>query len=262
MTRSALVARQVQMQFGGVRALDNASVTVRAGGIVGLIGRNGSGKSTLFNCITGFLSPDGGTVMVDEQPITRLPPHTIVRRGVARTFQTPRVDLQVTVFEAVRIGFFTTYRSSFLGSLIAHRAARSEEHAISARADRLLIRLGLDDVRDTEMGRLSMGRIRLVEVARSMAAGARYLLLDEPAAGLSPAEINRLVQQIRAVAETGIGVLLVEHNFPLIEQLCERVTVLENGRVLYDGLTSEVRSDPQVIESYLGLAAIEKGRKP
>ena len=251
----SLVASGIRMAFGGVVGLAEGGVTVEPGRIGGLIGRNGSGKSTLFNCMTGFCRPSGGTVTADGRDITRLPPPEIVRHGVVRTFQTPRIDPETSVETAVQCGFYGTARWGLLPALAGWPAALREERALIERADQVLHAFGLSDLRTARLGRLAMGQVRLVEVARAMASDARYILLDEPAAGLTRPEQEVLAARIRAVAATGVGVLLVEHNFALIRALCERVTVLDEGRVLCTGSPEEVARDERVLRSYLGAAA-------
>lgn len=253
-TRASLQAHDVCMSFGGVVALDKAAIEVEPGGVIGLIGRNGSGKSTLFNCITGFLSPTSGSIRIDGRDITGHPPQEIVRAGVARTFQTPRVDHRVTAREAVLCGLFRTARSGLVSSMLGLGSARREERRLNEVAESVLQRLSITDWAAEEIGRLSMGRVRLVEVARAVAAGARYLLLDEPAAGLSGEEQQVLAREIRKLAADGVGVLLVEHNFSLIRMLCDRVTVLDSGRVLATGTPDEVERDELVVAMYLGAA--------
>ncbi len=243
------------MEFGGIVALDEAAVEVTPGRIAGLIGRNGSGKSTLFNCITGFLKPTAGRITLDGREIGGQAPHDIVRAGVARTFQTPRVDLRATVRDAVLCGLFPTVKRGFAAAVLGLPAARAEERALQRRADAVLRQLDMQAWADVEIGKLSMGRVRMVEVARAMAASARYLLLDEPAAGLSREEHEVLAREIRKLANDGIGVLLVEHNFGLIRMLCDRVTVLDSGRVLLTATPQEVERDEQVLRLYLGAAA-------
>jgi ABC-type branched-subunit amino acid transport system ATPase component len=249
---AGLVARDVVMRFGGVLALDGASVAVAPGRIVGLIGRNGSGKSTMFNCITGFIRPNQGTIVLDGKPIAGLPPHRVVRAGIARTFQTPRVDLRATVRDAVLCGFYALGRSSFAASLLGVPSAVREEQRLGEQADAVLRQLDLAALADRQVGKLSMGQVRLVEVARGIAAGARYLLLDEPAAGLTQAERDVLAATLRSVAKAGVGILLVEHNFAFVRGLCQEITVLEAGRVLAAGTPDAIAGDPRVIESYLG----------
>jgi ABC-type branched-subunit amino acid transport system ATPase component len=250
-----LRADDVRMEFGGIVALDGAGVTVTPGRVIGLIGRNGSGKSTLFNCITGFLKPTAGRITLDGRDICGHAPHEIVRAGVARTFQTPRVDLRATVRDAVLCGLFPSKKKSFASAVLGLPASLAEERELQRRADAGIRQLGLDAWADTEIGKLSMGRVRMVEVARAMAASARYLLLDEPAAGLGRGEHEVLAREIRKIADAGIGVLLVEHNFSLIRLLCDSVTVLDSGRVLLTAPPAEVERDEQVLRLYLGAAA-------
>jgi ABC-type branched-subunit amino acid transport system ATPase component len=247
-----LLARDIVMRFGGVLALDGAAVEVAPGRIVGLIGRNGSGKSTMFNCITGFVRPTQGSILLDGSPITGLPPHRVVRTGIARTFQTPRVDLRATVRDAVLCGFYSLGRSGFSGALLGLPSVVREEQRLREQADSVLRQLNLAQLADQQVGKLAMGQVRLVEVARGVAAGARYLLLDEPAAGLTQTERDVLAATIRSVASAGVGILLVEHNFAFVRSICQTITVLEAGRVLAAGTPEDIATDRRVIESYLG----------
>jgi branched-chain amino acid transport system ATP-binding protein len=249
---TVLSASGIHMSFGGVKALRGGAVEVPAGSVVGLIGRNGSGKSTLFNCITGFYRPQAGKIMLGRRDITGFKPHRIVEQGIVRTFQTPRLDFEASVHMAVLCGFYPAVRSSFLGALAGLPWIHREERALAEKADGILERLGLAEHRDQQLGTLSMGKVRLVEVARCLAAGAKFLLLDEPAAGLTRDEQAMLSHQIREVAAQGIGVLLVEHNFSLIHQLCERVTVMDEGAGIAMGTPDEIARDPNVLRSYLG----------
>jgi branched-chain amino acid transport system ATP-binding protein len=249
---NVLAASSVTMSFGGVKALRGASVAVPAGKIVGLIGRNGSGKSTLFNCITGFFRPEAGKITLNARDLTGLSPHAIVAQGIVRTFQTPRLDFEASVHTAVLCGFYPRVGLSFLGALAGLPRAHREERALAEKADGILAGLGLEDHRNQPLGTLSMGKIRLVEVARCLAAGAKFVLLDEPAAGLGKDEQGVLSRQIREVAGRGIGVLLVEHNFSLIHALCEEVTVLDEGAVICRGAPEAIACDERVVRSYLG----------
>jgi branched-chain amino acid transport system ATP-binding protein len=250
-----LQASGVSISFGGVKALDNAGLEVTAGRVVGLIGRNGSGKSTLFNCITGFLRPAAGSVLIDGRDVAGEAPHRIVRAGVARTFQTPRIDVKTTVRQAVLCGLFPTAKRSLTSTLFSLPGALREERELQRRSEAVIRELDMQSLADVEIGKLSMGRVRMVEVARAIAANATFLLLDEPAAGLSRTEQEVLAREIRKLAGRGIGVLLVEHNFGLIRALCDRVTVLDSGRVLFEGTPAEVERDREVLQAYLGTAA-------
>jgi ABC-type branched-subunit amino acid transport system ATPase component len=256
MSVAALRACDVSISFGGVLALDKASVELTPGRVTGLIGRNGSGKSTLFNCITGFLRPAAGRVLLDGRDVAGEAPHRIVQSGVARTFQTPRIDNRTTVRQAVLCGLFPTVRQGLVSALFGLPGARREQRELCRRAEAVMRELDMQPLADIEIGRLSMGRVRMVEVARAIAANATYLLLDEPAAGLSRTEQEVLAREIRKLAARGIGVLLVEHNFGLIRLLCDRVTVLDSGRVLFEGTPAEVECDRQVLQVYLGAASV------
>jgi len=254
MNGSRLVARDVRMVFGGVVALDRASIEVTPGRVIGLIGRNGSGKSTLFNCLTGFLKPTAGSITLDGRDITGEQPHKVMRAGVARTFQTPRVDQQTTAREAVLCGLYGRARHGFVSSLLGLPGALRAEQVLQEEADGVIQRMQMQNWANSQVSKLSMGRVRSVEVARAIAANARYLLLDEPAAGIGRDEIRVLAEEIRSLADRGIGVLLVEHNFALIRLLCDEVTVLETGSVIFRGPPTQAQDNEQVRQLYLGAA--------
>lgn len=255
MSDSLLVARDVRMVFGGVVALDRANVEVRPGRVTGLIGRNGSGKSTLFNCLTGFLKPSAGAIELDGRDITGHAPHEVMHAGIARTFQTPRIDFQTTGREAVLCGLYPQVKHGFISSLLGLPHAMRAERAIQQRADDVVDRMQMQAWALNKVNKLSMGRVRTVEVARAIAADARYVLLDEPAAGIGRDEMRVLADEIRGLADRGIGVLLVEHNFSLIRMLCDEVTVLDTGSVIFRGTPEEARRDDRVMQLYLGTAA-------
>lgn len=255
MSQSVLSARDIRMVFGGVVALEGASIDVRPGHVCGLIGRNGSGKSTLFNCLTGFLQPTSGQVLLDGTDITGRAPHEVMRAGVARTFQTPRIDFQTTARDAVLCGLYPQVKHGFVSSLLGLPRATQEERELHERADAVVGRMRMDAWASSQISKLSMGRVRSVEVARAIAADARYLLLDEPAAGIGRDEMKVLAAEIRGLADRGIGVLLVEHNFALIRMLCEEVTVLDAGAVIFRGTAEGARQDERVKQLYLGAAA-------
>ena len=257
MSDSSLVARDVRMVFGGVVALDSASVEVRPGRVTGLIGRNGSGKSTLFNCLTGFLKPTSGAIELDGRDITGHAPHEVMHAGIARTFQTPRIDFNTTAREAVLCGLYPQVLHGFLASLLGLPHARRAEQAIQQKADDVVDRMRMQGWAASKVNKLSMGRVRTVEVARAIGADARYVLLDEPAAGIGRDELKILAAEIRALADRGIGVLLVEHNFSLIRMLCDEVTVLDTGAVIFRGSAEDARKDERVMQLYLGSAAAE-----
>jgi ABC-type branched-subunit amino acid transport system ATPase component len=242
----------VEVRFGGVVALNDVSLTLPPGKIVAVIGPNGSGKSTLFNTVTGLVKLASGTVVVDGTDLEGLPPFRRIRLGVGRTFQTPRFDPAITVEEAVLCGFYPVRSASLAAILLGLRSAGREETRLRAKCHAILADLGLDQYSDKPLSELPMGHVRLVEVARAIANQPRYLLLDEPAAGLTAAEQGRLATEIKRLAASGVGILLVEHNFGMIRNLADHVVVLNRGRELCRGEVGSVERMPVFIETYLG----------
>ena len=234
-----LEAVGVSKHFGGVHALRNVSLRLREGDIVGLIGPNGSGKTTLLNCLSGVYPPTGGRVALDGSPIPRRRGHTVARRGVVRTFQNIRL-----------FGWLTALQNVEVGALGAGRVRRqsSRRHALET-----LTQLGIDELADRYAGTLSYGDQRRLEIARALAASPRFLLLDEPAAGMNEGESNALGEAIQTIRrERGCGVLVVEHDLRLIMRICHRVVVLNEGEVIAAGAPEAVRSDPAVVAAYIG----------
>lgn len=253
-----ITAESILVKFGGVTALDMVDVGFERGEIVGVIGPNGSGKSTLFNVITGFVRPVRGIVRLDDKDITRHKAHKRANLGLARTFQTPRVDFTVSVREAVMCGYYPTLRAGMLDALVRSPRQRAEERNVSIQAEGLLERFGLEDYGNSLLAELPMGLVRMVEVARAMAHSPAYLLLDEPAAGLTKAEQALLISEIKRLAKSGVGVLLVEHNFGLVEGASDRIVVLDRGAVLARGTAAEVSANREVVNAYLGKPAETK----
>lgn len=242
----------VMVQFGGIVALAGVSLTLAPKQIVAVIGANGSGKSTLFNSITGFVKVAKGSVRIDGKEVVDVPPHLRISNGLARTFQTPRFDPFITVEKAVLCGFYPVSKAGMLRSMVCLPMARREERAISAACDVILRDFKLEKLRDVQMGELPMGQVRLVEVARAVANKPKYLLLDEPAAGLTKVEQALLGEEIRRLAQDGVGILLVEHNFNLIRELSEHVVVLDRGSVLFSGNAAELAKNRAFVDAYLG----------
>lgn len=248
----SLKAEGIVVRFDGVTAVDRIDLNVERGQIAAVIGPNGSGKSTLFNAITGLAFAQQGTVSVDGTDVSKASPTVRVRAGLAHTFQTPRFDPQITVRTAVTCGFYTTVSTSFLPAMVRAPATQRDEARAVHRYEEIVDSMGLTDLSDMLLGELPMGQVRLVEVARAIAADPGYLLLDEPAAGLSANEQHTLSQTIRNMAALNIGVLLVEHNFELVKNLAERVTVLNRGQLLAEGTAADIAVNPEVISVYLG----------
>jgi branched-chain amino acid transport system ATP-binding protein len=248
----SLSVEDVVVRFGGVTAVDRVNLILEPGRIVSVIGPNGSGKSTVFNAISGLVEMQAGSIAIDGIDIVPMNATARVQAGLARTFQTPRFDPQIDVRAAVICGFYPKLRSSLLPSMLRTTATQRDEKEVSREYESISRSMGLFDLSDISLGELPMGQIRLVEVARAIAAKPRYLLLDEPAAGLSSAEQEILAFTIRRMASDGIGVLLVEHNFELVKNLAEHVVVLNRGKLLTEGPPDRVAKDPQVITIYLG----------
>jgi branched-chain amino acid transport system ATP-binding protein len=249
----------VQVVFGGVTALAGATFAVEPGAIVAVVGPNGSGKSTLFNAISGFAALRHGRIELDGQDIVGLPPSSRIALGLARTFQTPRFDPEETVENAVRCGFYPTASVGMAATMLRLPRSAREELRIEDESLSILARFKLHMLRHRPVGQLPMGHVRLVEVARAIANRPKYLLLDEPAAGLTKPEQQTLITEIRALSMDGIGVLLVEHNFDLVRQLADDVIVLNRGSCLMKGEPGTIARDPLFIKTYLGQSGMTAG---
>ena len=247
-----VVARAIEVRFGGIRALDGVDLDVERGQIVGLLGPNGAGKTTLFNTITGVVRPTAGTVSIDDTDVSGKGVNDRVRLGVSRTFQTPRLDLESSVLDAVMLGFTSRVEQSWLSQLLGTRAVRRKEEELRHRAEELIRQLSITNDPSRRSGDLSLGTLRLVEVARALAAEPNYLLLDEPAAGTDQQDRELLGQAIRDAAARGLGVLLVEHNVPFVAELSHHLAVLVEGRVIARGKPDEVLANPDVMKAYVG----------
>jgi ABC-type branched-subunit amino acid transport system ATPase component len=243
---------KVDVRFDGVAALQGIDLTLERGEVLAVIGPNGSGKSTLFNAITGFVDVAAGAVAVDGHDLAGVTAYRRISSGISRTFQTPRINPTATVEDAVLCGFHPRARIGFWGGLLRPSAMRRSERELREHRSRLLHDLELASVAGQPMGELPMGIVRMVDIARAMAAEPNYLLLDEPAAGLSKTEQHVLVQQVRRLTAQGVGVLLVEHNFGLVKRLANRVVVLDRGKILLGGTAEEVSRRPEFVKAYLG----------
>jgi branched-chain amino acid transport system permease protein len=248
----ALEVDGISKRFKGLVALDRVSLSVAPGAIHGIVGPNGSGKTTLFNITTGVYGPTNGEIRLFGERLTGRVSYRICRLGVARTFQALRLFASLTVRENIMVALDRARPRAMWRYLLAPWSFGPPEHALRADADALLERLSLARVADFKATNLPYGQQRLVEIARALATQPRILLLDEPAAGLSSAEMDDLALLVRRIRDSGITVILIEHNMRLVMSLCDRVTVLASGRVLAEGPPEVVTRDPDVIESYLG----------
>lgn len=250
--KSAIALRGVVLSFLGVRAIDGVDLDVQAGKIHGLIGPNGSGKTTILNLISGFYSPEAGTIAIGGQTLKAGDSESRASHGIARTFQTPRIVGEASVLQNVMIGGTIRGRGTFFESLFSLPRHRSDERTLRSEAMAALSAVGLESLADTRADRLQHSELRFMEIARGLMAKPAFILLDEPAAGLSVDEILRLGKFIKAISSQGIGVLLVEHHADLIFDICDHITVLNLGRVLAQGTPAEIRVHKEVISAYLG----------
>jgi ABC-type branched-subunit amino acid transport system ATPase component/ABC-type branched-subunit amino acid transport system permease subunit len=249
---AALSVRDVEKRFGGVAALAGVSLEVAAGTTHAIVGPNGSGKTTLLNMISGFYPVDAGAILIDGRSVVGMAPHRIARDGVGRTFQTPRMLPQLSVLDNALLGAFPAERQGALAAALRLPRARREQAASLDEAMRYLDFVGLGDRAMESAGELPHGQQRLAEIARALVGRPRLLLLDEPAAGLSLAELDRLGELVTAIGALGTTVVIVEHHLELVANICKSVTVLERGAVLASGTPAEVFSHDEVIAAYMG----------
>ncbi|MBS0294084.1 MAG: ABC transporter ATP-binding protein [Proteobacteria bacterium] len=250
-----LEVRDLVREFGGLRAVDGVSFTLAAGTITGLIGPNGAGKTTLFNTIAGVHRPSSGSISFLGQRIDGLPPHRIFHAGLVRTFQIPRPFAGMTVLENTMMVPSGQSGERFWNNWFARGRVRGQERATRERAREVLDFVGLEHLSGEFARNLSGGQQKLLELARVLMADPRLILLDEPGAGVNPTLLVTIMDKLRELHARGITFLVIEHNMDLIMQLCNPVLVLAQGRLLLEGPPETVRSDPRVLEAYLGGAA-------
>lgn len=249
---SLLELHEISKIFGGLIAINELSFSVEQGSVVGLIGPNGAGKTTVFNCITGNYRPEHGSISFGGRDITGRRPHNIVEMGIARTFQSIRLFGRLPALENVLAGRHCRLKSGFLSSMLHTPWQRREEKAAVARCMEELEFVGLADHYAEAASSLSYGNQRLLEIARALASEPRFLILDEPAGGMNDQETADLMLLIKAIQKRGITILLIEHDMNLVMRVCEKIVVLENGALIAEGTSAEIKRNPRVIEAYLG----------
>lgn len=248
-----LEVTELGISFGGLRAVDELSMKIEQGGLVGLIGPNGAGKTTVFNMLTGVYRPTDGGIRLDGQNLIGKKPHEICKMGVARTFQNIRLFQELSVLDNVKVGLHNQVTYSLAESLFHLGSYRKKERAMDARALEILSVFDLDGMADFKAANLPYGKQRKLEIARALATEPKLLLLDEPAAGMNPNETGELMDTIRLVRDKfGVTILLIEHDMKLVSGICEYLYVLNFGRELAQGAPAEVLRNPEVVTAYLG----------
>ena len=254
MEMAFLEIENMSLEFGGVKACQNVSMKLEPGILYGLIGPNGAGKSTIFNVLTGIYPPTKGDVKLEGMSLVEKRPYEIAQLGIGRTFQNIRLFKELTVLQNVMTSFYSSSESGLRDMVFQTKKFGAEEESIRIRSLELLDVMGIKDLADIPAGSLPYGKQRKLEIARALGLNPKLLLLDEPAAGLNPAETRELTELIRQIQKSrNITVLLIEHDMGLVMKICEKIYVLVQGQLVCEGSADKVQNDKRVIEAYLGV---------
>jgi branched-chain amino acid transport system ATP-binding protein len=252
---SQLVVKGLSKQFGGVKAVQDVSFTIQGGTVHSVIGPNGAGKTTLFNLITGIYTPTSGSIEFEGAAVAGQPPADLARLGMSRTFQNLQVCMNMSAIENVMVGAHLRLSQNLLASLLHLPGLRRADRACRDEAAELMTFVGVGAYRNAHASQMSYGALKRLEIARALAAKPKMILLDEPAAGLNDTETHEIEALIRKIADSGVTVVLVEHDMKLVMNLSDHILVLDYGKKLAEGTAAEVRANPDVIAAYLGASA-------
>ena len=253
MAKTVLKANNISIVFGGLRAVDNFSVEIKEGELVGLIGPNGAGKTTVFNMLTGVYTPTSGTIELCEKDVTNMIPHNRVKIGISRTFQNIRLFKRMSVLENVKVSANINMNYSIFDGIFKTKKYREQEDKATKEAMEILEVLGLSEYADTQAQNLPYGKQRKLEIARALASHPAILCLDEPAAGMNPIETEELMETIKIVRDKfNTAILLIEHDMKLVMGICEWIKVISFGKEIATGTPDEIKNNKEVITAYLG----------